>query len=285
MLRGEDYGRIEQAILYLDSHFYEHPGLGEVARSVGLSEYHFQRLFTRWAGISPKRFLQFLTAHYARDLLREPRSLLQVTYHAGLSGPSRLHDLIVSVHAVTPGELKRGGAGLTIRYGTHASPFGECLIAVTERGICALSFLVPGGGDHPAAELRRQWPHAQLEHSTAATGPLLERIFTLAGTGATAALPIVLKGTNFQIRVWEALLRIPPATVASYDDIAAAIGAPRAARAVGAAVGRNRVAFLIPCHRVIRKTGAFGEYHWGAGRKKVMLAWEAARAGSQASPA
>ncbi len=275
-MRTSDYSRIERAILDLDRNFRRQPRLDDMARAAGLSAYHFQRLFTRWAGISPKRFLEFLTAEWAGRLLRESANVLDAAYGTGLSGPGRLHDLIVNVHAATPGEVRRGGDGLAIRCGTHPSPFGDCFVAVTARGVCGLSFPSAGGGD-PAEELRRRWPRAAFLEDARATRAVAERIFDPLRGRSLAPLSVLVRGTNFQVKVWEALVRIPPGRVASYGDVAAAVGAPAAARAVGAAASRNPVAFLIPCHRVIRKTGAFGDYRWGAARKRAMLAWEAAR--------
>jgi len=267
-----DYARIEAAIRYLDAHVTEQPSLADVAAHVGLSEFHFQRLFQRWAGISPKRFLQFATAAQARALLSRQVPLLQAAHEVGLSGPGRLHDLIVNVDAVTPGELRRGGAGLTIRYGLHDSPFGRCLVGVTPRGICALSFEHQGGEEELVQVLRARWPAATLERSDAETKALIDRIFS--PERRDGPLAVHLRGTNFQLRVWEALLRIPEGAVSTYTQVAEAVGAPSASRAVGNAVGANTVAFLIPCHRVLRRTGAFGGYRWGVMRKRVMLAWE-----------
>ena len=278
-----DYARIEQAILYLEANFQRQPSLKEVADHVGLSEFHFQRLFSEWAGISPKRFVQFLTADYARALLRESpaQSVLDVTYEAGLSSPGRLHDLMVAVHGATPGEVKLAGADLRIAYGFHPSPFGECLVALTARGICGLSFVRLQGRDAALAELRREWPQATLVEDTHETGPVAGDIFW---PSAKSRLSLFLKGTNFQIKVWEALLRIPAGAVTTYQGIAEQIGQPSAARAVGSAVGSNSVAFLIPCHRVIRKTGVVGDYRWGGTRKKIMLAWEAAHIPANRQP-
>lgn len=274
-----DYVRVEKAIRYLEENVRRQPGLAEVAGAVGLSEYHFQRLFRRWAGVSPKRFLQYLTAEHARELLHHSRSVLDAAYEAGLSGPGRLHDLLVGVDAATPGEVRRRGAGMTIRYGVHPSPFGGCLIGVTERGICAMSFLEAEGRQDAEREIRARWEAAALVEDPAATAPLVKRIF---GSGAPMELPTLhLEGTNFQIRVWEALLRIPPGAVTTYERVAEGIGSPGAVRAVGSAVGRNPIAFLIPCHRVIRKSGELGEYRWGGSRKRAMLGWEAARARPQ----
>lgn len=274
-----DYTRIEAAILYLDAHRREQPSLGQVAAQVGLSESHLQRLFTRWAGVSPKRFLQFRTAADARALLRAGPSVLDVSYEVGLSGPGRLHDLLVAVDAVTPGEDRAQGAGLEIGYGVHETPFGPCFIAATARGVCSLAFLSEErGADAALAELAERWPRATVREDAGRTAALVQRIFDPAHAADPRPIGVLLQGTNFQLKVWEALLRVPSGQLTTYESIAAAIGAPRAVRAVGSAVGSNPVAFLIPCHRVIRKTGAFGDYRWGATRKRVMLEWEAARA-------
>ncbi len=275
-MRTSDYSRIEKAILDLDRNFRRQPSLDEMARKAGLSPYHFQRLFTRWAGISPKRFLQFLTAEHAGRLLRESGSVLDAAYGAGLSGPGRLHDLTVGICAATPGEIRSEGEGLTIVYAAHPSPFGECFVAVTRRGICGLSFL-PADEGEALDELRRQWPRATFREDARATRRVAERIFDPLRGRDLPPLTVFVRGTNFQVKVWEALVRIPPGRIVSYGDLAARLGAPGAARAVGSAVARNPVAFLVPCHRVIRKTGAFGDYRWGAARKKAILAWEAAR--------
>jgi AraC family transcriptional regulator of adaptative response/methylated-DNA-[protein]-cysteine methyltransferase len=276
-MESDDYGRVERAIRYLETHFREQPGLEDVARATGLSAFHFQRLFSRWAGISPKRFLQFLTAEYARGLLRESPSVLDAAYEAGLSGPGRLHDLIVTVHAATPGEMKARGAGLTIRYGIHSSPFGDCFIAITGKGICTLSFLAGRGIEEAIGQLRNEWQEAKRIEDAKATGDAMERIFDSSRQGNAIPLHAFVKGTNFQVKVWEALVRIPPGFAVSYEDVAVRIGDPKAVRAVGTAVGRNPVAFLIPCHRVIRKTGAFGNYRGGTARKMAILAWEGAK--------
>ena len=273
-----DYGRIEQAILFLEENFRDQPSLKEVADSVGLSEYHFQRLFTRWAGISPKRFMQFLAVKYAKQLLDESQSVLDVTYETGLSSPGRLHDLFVSYEALTPGEFKRKGAGLTIRYGFHPTPFGECLLAVTERGICGLTFLQGESREAAVRDLQESWPEASLIEDSSTTEPLIARIFSPNGdSDVSEPLKLYLSGTNFQIKVWQALLNIAPGTVVSYDTVAALIGEPKASRAIGQATGKNAISYVIPCHRVIRKVGEFGSYRWGTARKKAILGWEAAR--------
>lgn len=272
-----DYPQIEKAILFLERNFRNQPELREVAQHVNLSAYHFQRVFRRWVGISPKRFVQFLTIEYAKKVLEESRSVLDATYDSGLSSPGRLHDLFVNLEAVTPGEYKLKGAGLTISYGFHPSPFGECLLALTERGICGLGFVGPGGRQNALADFRRRWSEAAYEEDPHKTRVYIDRIFNLPAEPNTQPLTLLLVGTNFQIKVWQALLRIPPGMLVCYEDLARQIGQPSAARAVGSAVGQNPISFLIPCHRVIRKIGITGDYHWGAARKKAILAWEAAR--------
>jgi AraC family transcriptional regulator of adaptative response/methylated-DNA-[protein]-cysteine methyltransferase len=270
---SEDYVRIEQAIQYLDNHFRDQPSLEEVAASLGLSEYHFQRLFTRWAGVSPKRFLQFLTKEGAKELLSQSENLLETTHQVGLSSLGRLHDLFVTTEAVTPGEYKSRGAGLTIRYGIHPTPFGKCLIATTERGICHLSFVQGSEGD-AIDHLVADWNQATMIEDHRSTVPLIAPIFSLRYGSDGRPLAIHLRGTNFQLKVWEALLQIPAGEVTTYAGIAARIGKPNATRAVGTAVGHNPIAVLIPCHRVIRKVGEFGGYRYGTLRKKALLARE-----------
>jgi AraC family transcriptional regulator of adaptative response/methylated-DNA-[protein]-cysteine methyltransferase len=273
---SEDYQRIEQAILYLEAHYRQQPDLKEIAASIGLSEFHFQRLFSRWVGISPKRFLQFLTKEGAKQMLEHSTNLLDTTYALGLSSPGRLHDLFVTTEAVTPGQYKARGDGLTIRYGFHPTPFGSCLLAVTERGICHLAF-VQEGQEAALTVLQSEWKRAELHQDPAATETLVERIFTPEQSGKER-LPLFLNGTNFQIKVWEALLRIPAGSVTTYQQVASQIGRPKATRAVGNAVAHNPIAVLIPCHRVIRKLGEFGNYRYGSARKKALLAYEAVAA-------
>ncbi len=270
---SEDYLRIEQAILYLENHYKDQPGLEEVAANIGLSEYHFQRLFTRWAGVSPKRFLQFLTKESAKDLLDQSENLLDTTHQVGLSSLGRLHDLFVTTEAVTPGEYKSHGAGITIRYGIHPTPFGKCVIATTERGICHLSFVQTSEGE-AIDQFVTEWQQARMIEDYRATAPLIEPIFDLRYDPRGKPLNVHLRGTNFQLKVWEALLQVPTGTVTTYGELAARIGKPSAMRAVGTAVGHNPIAVLIPCHRVIRKVGEFGNYRYGALRKKALLARE-----------
>ncbi len=274
----QDYQLVAAAIRYLEENHEAQPELEELAAHLAVSPFHFQRVFKRWAGISPKRFLQFLTVEHAKELLAASHSVLDATYAAGLSGPSRLHDHFVAVEAMTPGEFKAGGRGLTIGYGVHASPFGECLVAATARGLCGLTFMNGGGAAAEIDALHARWPNAQLVADPAATAPLIARIFAAAAGGtADRPIPLLLAGTNFQIKVWEALLRVPLGNVCSYEEVAQAIGQPAAARAVGSAVGANAIGFLIPCHRVIRKSGVVREYRWGATRKWAILGWEAAQ--------
>ena len=275
-----DYHRIERAIRFLDESAPIRPSLDQVAKHVGMSSFHFQRLFTRWAGISPKRFSQVLALEYAKDKLRGSRNLIDATYDAGLSSGGRLHDLFVTLDAVTPGEYRDSGAGLLMSAGFHDSPFCEVLIATTDRGVAGLAF---HDGNRKAAlrDLAARWPNATIEERPRVTAPIATRIFTaleIRDPEGIVPLGLLVRGTNFQVKVWRALLQIPVGSVATYEDIATAIGAPSAVRAVGTAIGRNPVAFLIPCHRVIRTTGALGGYRWGLSRKRAMLAWETGRA-------
>jgi AraC family transcriptional regulator of adaptative response/methylated-DNA-[protein]-cysteine methyltransferase len=279
---SEDYTRIAQAIFYIEANAPRQPDLNEIATHIGLSQYHFQRLFTRWAGISPKRFLQFLTRENAKTLLSHSGNLLETTFGAGLSSPGRLHDLFVQTEAVTPGEYKSKGAGIEIVYGFHPTPFGECLLALTGRGICFLAF-VDLDHSHALEQLRQTWPNSTLAEVPARTAPVVDQIFSRgsAGSGTSAGpLPLHLRGTNFQIKVWEALLRLPLGQVTSYASLAEQVGTSKAARLVGNALAHNPIAFLIPCHRVLQKSGAFGNYRYGPVRKQAILAWEMAQSES-----
>jgi AraC family transcriptional regulator of adaptative response/methylated-DNA-[protein]-cysteine methyltransferase len=275
--QAEDYRRIEQAIRYLDANYEQQPSLKEAAESVHLSEYHFQRLFTRWAGISPKRFLQYLTKEHAKKLLERSDSVLDATYGAGLSSPGRLHDLFITWEAVTPGEYKNRGAGITVFYGFHETPFGECLVAQTSRGVCSLSFVRSEDRLAARKELEQRWSKAEFIADQKATTETAGLIFSFFDGRTRGELPLHLMGTSFQLKVWEALLQVPSGMVVSYDDIALQVGLPGAARAVGSAVGRNPIPVVIPCHRVIRKTGEIGDYHWGKPRKLALLGWEMAK--------
>ncbi len=272
-----DYQRIEQTIRFLERHAGKQPSLEEVAEHIGLSPFHFQRLFKRWAGVSPKRFLQFLTVESAKRLLRESASVLDTALEVGLSGPGRLHDLFVSVDAVTPGEFKNQGQGLELRYGFHDTPFGHCLVGQTPRGICHLGFVEQDDRQQALLVLKERWGDAAFREDAEASGKTVERIFSPDGLNPSEPIQILLRGTNFQLKVWEALLRIPPGTVTSYGTLAEAIQHPRAHRAVGTAVGHNPIACLIPCHRVLRTNGEIGGYRWGTARKRAILGIEAAQ--------
>ncbi|WP_448192115.1 methylated-DNA--[protein]-cysteine S-methyltransferase [Azospirillum sp. sgz301742] len=267
---------LTSAIRHLVEHWQDQPSLEELAGVAGMSPFHFQRLFTRWVGISPKRFVQFLTLGHAKRLLTENHSVLDTALDVGLSGPSRLHDLFVACEAMTPGEYKALGGGLTIRWGLHDCPFGRALVATTERGVCWLSFADEPDGSDAMTEFTAEWPAARLVEDPDATRPTAARAFDWDGGGAEP-LRLLMRGTNFQIKVWEALLRIPTGAVVSYEDVARAIGQPTALRAVGAAVGRNPVCILIPCHRVIQKSGIIHNYRYGVPRKRALLAWEQAK--------
>ncbi|MFO7706880.1 MAG: bifunctional helix-turn-helix domain-containing protein/methylated-DNA--[protein]-cysteine S-methyltransferase [Desulfobacterales bacterium] len=273
-----DYERVERAIAFIEARLDRRPDLKQIADHVGLSEFHFQRLFSSWVGISPKRFLQFLTKEHVKGLLANSSSVLGAALEAGLSGPGRLHDLFVACEAVTPGEFKSKGKGLTIAYGFHDSPFGECLIGATERGICWLAFVKSTGRAPLLAELQTAWKNARRVENPSVIRPLAARIYDPSRWRRSSPIPVMVAGTNFQIKVWEALLRIPVGTVVTYEDIALYIGFPKAARAVGNAVAKNPVSFVIPCHRVVRKNAEFGNYGGGPDRKKAMLGWEASLA-------
>jgi AraC family transcriptional regulator, regulatory protein of adaptative response / methylated-DNA-[protein]-cysteine methyltransferase len=270
--------RIANAIGYVAEHYQEQPSLEDMAGAANLSPFHFQRVFKRWAGVTPKRFLQYVTLAHAKRLLVEDASVLDAALDAGLSGPSRLHDLFVTCEAMTPGEFKTLGYRLVIRWGLHDSPLGRVLLGVTERGICWLSFVTEG--DAAAIDaFQREWRSATLVRDQATTADYVGRGFELAERSAEP-LPLLLRGTNFQIKVWEALLRIPFGRLVSYQAVANAVGQPRAVRAVGAAVGRNNIAWLIPCHRVILSTGVIHNYRWGTTQKQKLLTLESALAQS-----
>ncbi len=270
---SEDYQRVAQAIQYIEENYQQQPDLKAIASHVGLSEYHFQRLFTRWAGISPKRFLQFLTLEHAKNALASSHSILDASYDSGLSSPSRLHDLFVTHEAVTPGEFKRKGNGITVTYGLHETPFGNALIAATERGICNVFFY--DDLSIALSDLRNNWPLATIKEDDSVTTTYANKIFGQASNGQPLSIHLV--GTNFQIQVWQALLNTEQGQMVSYGTLASWVGKPKASRAVGTAVGNNPIAYLIPCHRVIRSAGGLGQYRWGATRKKALLGWEAAQ--------
>lgn len=273
-----DYERIAQVIRFLDEHHAEQPDLAALSAQAGLSPFHFHRLFTSWAGVTPKDFLQCLTLTHAKERLCAGAPVLDAALESGLSGPGRLHDLCVSMEAASPGELKAGGAGWTIQFGFADSPFGKCLIAESPRGICHLSFVED---EKPAVrELQAEWPQAKWKRDDSMVKELVGKIFIQQHAVPEAGAPLraFVRGTPFQVRVWRALLHVPPGTLTTYGRLANAIGAPMASRAVGTAVGQNALAYLVPCHRVIRETGVLGNYRWNPLRKRAMIAWEGAGA-------
>jgi AraC family transcriptional regulator, regulatory protein of adaptative response / methylated-DNA-[protein]-cysteine methyltransferase len=284
-----DYDRVRRALEYLTARWRNQPSLDEVAAHVGLSPSHFHHLFRRFSGITPKAFLQAITIDHAKALLKDSASVLDATYEIGLSGPSRLHDLFVTHEAMSPGEWKSGGGGLTLRYGYHQSPFGEALAVMTERGLAGLGWVddksapgtasgtgKPGGGrDGAMADMLRRWPNAQFVQDQPLAEQTISRIFDPAEWQHNQPLRIVMLGSDFEVRVWSALLKIPMGRATTYGDVANHIGKPTAARAVGAAVGRNPISFVVPCHRVLGRTGALTGYHWGLTRKQAILGWEA----------
>lgn len=271
---SKDYTRIEQAIRYIETNFQNQPTLEEIAEHSGLSTFHFQRTFKRWAGITPKRFLQFITSAHAERLLSESKSNLDVAISTGLSSTSRLHDLMVNINAMSPGQYKNHGQNLSITFGTHPTPFGMCLIAITETGICHLGFFSSSEQDIAIDNLRTQWRQAQFIRGQATTARLVEAIFQ---DQSNQTLQLHLNATNFQIKVWQALLNVPIGNLISYQNLALVAGYPKASRAVGSAMAKNPVAYLIPCHRVVRQTGLIGNYRWGNERKKAIIAWESAK--------
>lgn len=271
-----DYQRMEKAIAFIAENVARQPSLDDIAAHVHLSPYHFQRTFQRWTGTTPKRLLQLLTLERSKQLLKESVSLLESSDTLGLSSSSRLHDHFVTLEAVTPGEFKSGGAGVAIHYGVGPSPFGDMFVAWTPRGICRAAFIDTDGESEALTELQADYPLATVERDNAGAGKRVSQIFTSGDEGA-APLKLAIAGTNFQLAVWRALLKIPEGVVVSYGQLAKAIGQPTASRAVGTAVGANPVAFLIPCHRVIQSTGVLGHYRWGPVRKRAICVWEQAR--------
>ncbi len=282
------YQQIAQAIEHLTTNFREQPSLADLAERVNLSEFHFQRLFTEWAGVSPKKFSQYLTLEHAKQQLRNGVPLTEAAYDAGLSGTGRLHDLFVSIEGITPGQFKQAGSGLRLVYGVFDSPFGPYVLGAIKVAavvvtpvadkITVLHFL--SEGENPEAIMTATWPEVLLRNAPSEVQFLADQVFPVLGESSSSPaqpLPILLRGSAFQLKVWEALLKIPEGRLASYDQIADAIGQPTASRAVGTAIGSNPIGYLIPCHRVIKKTGLFGGYRWGVARKQAMLGWEAAR--------
>lgn len=276
---GRDYETIRKTLEYITHCWRDQPPLEEIAEAAGLSPAHLQRVFSRWAGLTPKQFLQAITLDHARELLKDSASVLDATYEVGLSGPGRLHDLFVTHEAMTPGVYRARGAGVTIRYAFHPSPFGRALLMVTEHGLAGLAFADAGEEREALDDMTRRWPNADFVEDSGATAPYLARIFDPEQWSANTPLRVVLIGTDFEVRVWETLLRIPMGRATTYSDIAARLGNPKASRAVGTAVGKNPISFVVPCHRVLGKTGDLCGYHWGLTRKKAILGWEAGVAG------
>jgi len=271
-----NYYRIEKAIQYLEENFQRQPELDEVAEKVHLSPFHFQRIFTEWAGISPKRFLQFLTVDFLKEKLQESRNISEAAESAGLSSQSRVYDLFTTLEAVTPQEYKKSGAGIKVEYGLHETPFGHCLIGSTERGICWLSFLNADDSKTEIETMKAHWHNSVFHQDQNLTQQFINQIFHKP-VDSQSKLHLFVKGTNFQIKVWDALLKIPSGSVTTYQGIAEKVDSPRAMQAVGSAVGSNHIAYLIPCHRVIRKDGVLGEYRWSSTRKKSIIGWEMAK--------
>ena len=269
-----DYEKIEKAIGYIADHFKEQPDLDEVAKQVHVSPFHFQRMFKEWAGVSPKKFLQYISLEHAKSLMKENRTLSDVSFETGLSGTGRLHDLFISIEGMTPGEYKNGGEQLTINYSFAESPFGNIIVASTLKGICHLAFA--DDEKKAMANLKQFFPNAAYHQVVDTLQQNALFIFTQDWKDLSK-IKLHLKGTPFQLKVWEALLKVPMGEVTTYGGLATSVGNARAPRAVGTAVGDNPVAFLIPCHRVIRSTGAIGDYHWGSNRKKAIIGWESAK--------
>ena len=269
-----DYAIVKRAIEFISTRWREQPTIDQIAEHVSLSPSHFQHLFRRWAGLTPKAFLQAITIERARELLRNSSSVLDAAYDVGLSGPSRLHDLFVTHEALTPGDYRRDD--LTLRYGFHPSPFGETIVVVSTRGVAGLGFV---DGDRPTAlsDMTRRWPRARFIEDSPTAAPFAARIFDPALWRPDAPLRVVMIGTDFEVRVWETLLKVPLGSATTYSDVARQIGRPKAARAVGAAVGRNPISFVVPCHRVLGRSGALTGYHWGLARKQAIIGWEAGR--------
>jgi AraC family transcriptional regulator, regulatory protein of adaptative response / methylated-DNA-[protein]-cysteine methyltransferase len=276
-MKASDYSRVAEAIRFIEANVEHQPGLADLARHLGLSAHFTHRLFHKWAGITPKDFLQVLTLAKAKRLLAASGSVLDTSLAVGLSGSGRLHDLFLSLEAMTPGAYKAKASGIIIRWGIHATPFGEALFAATDRGLCGLSFVPDQNARAVVDDLARRWPEAVLREDTRFLTPVMREVVSRMRGGAAASLHLALKGSQFQVKVWEALLSIPERHVTTYWSLAKLAGAPGAARAVGNAVAVNPIGYIIPCHRVIRATGMIGDYRWGADRKMVMLAVEGAR--------
>lgn len=271
----KDYQKIENVINYLNLHYTRQPSLEELASVAGLSLYHFQRKFTAWVGVSPKSFLQYLTLNNAKELLNKGSNVFDAAYGSGLSGSSRLYDLCVKLEAASPGEIRRGGEGLEISYGFGFSPFGECLLAISQRGIIRIVFVGDRQKQELIDDLRVEWPNTEMSRDDEVTLDILQRVFNRDLEVQNGLLRAYVKATKFQLHVWRALLKIPPGQLVTYGQVAHSVGNTDASRAVGSAIGKNPLAYLIPCHRVIRGTGIIGNYRWGRTRKKMMIVREA----------
>lgn len=281
---ARDYDHVREAIAFLMRHWIEQPSLEQLSEHLGLSPAHCQRLFKRWCGLSPKEFVQAITVDHARSLLNGSASVLETAYEVGLSGAGRLHDLFVSHEAMTPGEFKVRGEGLQISYGFHESPFGDALVMATERGVAGLAFVDEDKGQSRAealADMTRRWPRATYVEAPWKTAAHARQIFETETRKQEQPVRLVLIGSDFDVRVWETLLKIPMGRAVSYADIARHLGQPNASRAVGSAVGRNPISFVVPCHRVLRGDGNLGGYHWGLTRKRALIGWETGRVATQ----
>jgi AraC family transcriptional regulator of adaptative response/methylated-DNA-[protein]-cysteine methyltransferase len=277
---ASDYDVVRQAIGFISEQWRKQPDVEEIAHTVGVTATELHHLFRRWSGLTPKAFLQAITLDRARTLLRSSASVLDAAYEVGLSGPGRLHDLFVTHEAMSPGEWKAGGDGLTLNYGFHPSPFGIALIIATPRGLAGLAFANPGEEKAALADMQGRWPKARYVENASRTAPLAERIFDPTKWSVEQPLRVVLIGTDWEVRIWETLLKIPMGRATTYSDIARKVGSVKASRAVGAAVGKNPISFVVPCHRVLGKSGKLTGYHWGITRKCAMLGWEAGRVGT-----
>lgn len=270
-----DYDKVRRAIAFISAEWRDHPSLEQIATHIGVSIPHLHSIFRRWSGLSPKAFLQAVTLDHARRVLRSNAPLLDASYELGLSGPGRLHDLFVTHESMSPGDWKAGGAGLSLSYGFHPSPFGEAIAVSTERGLAGLGFVDDGNREAALADMKKRWPRARYILDQEVTKPYVLRAFDPSLWTREQPLRIVMIGSDFEIRVWQGLLRIPFGQMTTYGDLAKTLHQPKAARAVGAAVGRNPISFIVPCHRVIGKSGSLTGYHWGLNRKQTILGWEA----------
>ena len=283
--RSRDYDLIRRAIAFLSETWTEQPPLDRLAQHLGLSPAHCQKLFKRWCGLSPKEFVQSITVDHARALLKDAASVLETAHEVGLSGAARLHDLFVSHEAMTPGDYKRRGEGLEMAYGFHASPFGEALLIATDRGLAGLAFVDEDKGQtqqEALADMAQRWPKARFVPAPERTAVFAQQIFKSSPSSRERPIRLVMIGTDFEVRVWETLLKIPMGRAVSYNDIARHLGQPTASRAVGSAVGRNPISFVVPCHRVLRGDGSLGGYHWGLTRKRALIGWETGRVAGRA---